>query len=320
MRLWQQGMIALARSRRMQHLMQTHAGMTRLASRFVGGGDPGAAAAEALALKQRGLSASLFYLGEYVDDPQIVGQTVQMLHDAVAALALAGLDLHISVDPTQIGMLCGPADAWDNIARLGRAVKQAPLSGRAGDRNWVMLDMEDYSVVDATLELYHALRREDLPAAATLQAYLYRSAADLDRLVDQGAAVRLVKGAFAESEQVAWTRPHEIDARYLALARNLLSPKARARGVTPVFATHDHRLIGRLIPLTRSMGWPASAFEFEMLYGVRPDLQQHLVQRGWRVRVYLPFGTQWWPYAIRRVGENVKNARFVLRAVTSAGG
>jgi proline dehydrogenase len=320
MGLWQQGMIALARSRRIQHLMQTHAGMTRLARCFVGGGDPAAATAEALELKRRGLTASLFYLGEYVRDRQIVAKTVQMLNYTVEELAAAGLELHISVDPTQIGLLCGPADARDNILRLGRAVGQAALSDRGDRRNWVMLDMEDHSVVDATLDLYHALRREALPAAITLQAYLYRSAADLDRLIDQGAAVRLVKGAFAESRRVAWARPHEIDAHYLKLARTLLSRKARASGVTPIFATHDHHLIRRLIAMARSAGWPASGFEFEMLYGVRPDLQQRLAAGGWGVRVYLPFGTDWWPYAIRRVGENVRNARFLLRAVARSGG
>jgi proline dehydrogenase len=316
MRLWQQGMIAMARSRSIQRFMQAHAGMTRLARRFVGGGDPRAAVAEALALHRRGITASLFYLGEYVTDPRVIGETVQKLNDILEQLALAGLDLHISVDPTQIGTLCGPAEARNNTSELGRRVHRAALSGQGGRRNWVMLDMEDHSMVDLTLDLYQALRCRNLPAAITLQAYLYRSGADLARLVEEGAAVRLVKGAFAESKRVAWTRPREIDASYLALARTLLSPKARVSGVTPIFATHDDGLIQRLLEMVQAAQWPAAAFEFEMLYGVRPGLQKRLVDQGWSVRVYLPFGEDWWPYAVRRVGENIRNARFLLRAVT----
>ena len=129
MRLWQQGMIALARSRSIKRFMQTHAGMTRLARRFVGGGDPRAAVAEALALERRGITASLFYLGEYVSEPRIIGKTVQNLNGIVEQLALSGLDLHISVDPTQIGTLRSPADARNYTSELGR---RFPAGGAAG--------------------------------------------------------------------------------------------------------------------------------------------------------------------------------------------
>jgi proline dehydrogenase len=178
-----------------------------------------------------------------------------------------------------------------------------------------MLDMEDSSVTTATITLYELLRRESLPAAVTLQAYLFRSERDLKRIVQSGGAVRLVKGAFAENADIAFTRRSDIDRNYLGLARVMLSAEARSTGFYPAFATHDAAVIDEIVETASREGWKQGEYEFEMLFGVRRDLQEKLVQRGQRLRLYIPFGRDWWPYAVRRVGESLRNAKFLLRAV-----
>lgn len=177
----------------------------------------------------------------------------------------------------------------------------------------LMLDMEDHSFVQRTLDLHSLLLRENIPAAVTVQAYLYRSEQDIRQLIEKGATVRLVKGAFVGTRDYAWTKKADVTRNYIHLARMLLSPAAEARGVYPAFGTHDDRVISIIKETVREQGRAVSPFEFEMLYGVRPNLQKQLVDEGYRVRLYLPFGTDWWPYAIRRVGENPKNLKFVLR-------
>ncbi len=179
-----------------------------------------------------------------------------------------------------------------------------------------MIDMEDAGVTDATLNLYRTLRAEQLPVAVTIQAYLHRTRTDLDGLVQAGAWVRLVKGAFAEPSGVAVRSVPDRDSRYRQAAALLLSRTARESGVYPAFATHDHRLIEEIITQAEAHDWPRDAYEFELLYGVRPELQRDLARRGHRVRAYLPFGTDWFPYAIRRVGESPRNLRFVASTLT----
>ena len=153
--------------------------------------------------------------------------------------------------------------------------------------------------------------------AQTLQAYLKRSAADLAPIIEAGGMVRLVKGAFADPGPHAFQGAAEIDANYLALAATMLSPQAKARGFRPVFGTHDDKLMPRIRQLARAHGWRSGEYGFEMLYGVRPELQRHLRDAGEQVRLYLPFGRDWWPYAVRRVGESPRN--FMLLARTFLG-
>jgi len=157
-----------------------------------------------------------------------------------------------------------------------------------------------------------------MPVAVTVQAYLYRTQEDLKRLIDTGAAVRLVKGALAESREHAWTKKSKITQNYLELAEMLLSVDAHHAHVYPIFATHDDSLISAILEKAKTGGWAADEFEFEMLYGVRPPLQKTVVGSGYRLRLYVPFGEHWWPYTVRRIGENPRNALLVARAVLGA--
>lgn len=178
-----------------------------------------------------------------------------------------------------------------------------------------MLDMEDSSVTDFTLELHDRLQADALPAAVTVQAYLHRTEADLHRLVASGSWVRLVKGALAEPAATAARDRAEIDERYRRGIEILLSPAARENGCYPSIATHDLRMIAHATAVAGRHGRGPDEFEFELLYGVRPDLAAELVRRGYRVRQYLPFGTEWFPYAVRRIGESPGNVRFVAAAL-----
>ena len=303
-------MIALARSPRVTRLMHGNAAASRLARQFVGGLTVEDALAVARRLRRDGFRASLFYLGEYVDDAALVARTVEQKIAAAAALGEAGLDVHVSADPTQVGYMIDDATGRANMLRIGSAIAAQPRQG------WgcLMLDMEDVDLVDRTLALGDELRRAGIPVAQTLQAYLRRTEADLPRLIAPAMAVRLVKGAFAEGHGRAWQTRAEIDRAYLRLADRMLAPEARSLGFRPVFGTHDERMIRPILALAQERGWPAGAFEIEMLYGVRTALQQRLRDEGWTVRLYLPFGESWWPYAVRRVGESPRNARLLLRA------
>jgi proline dehydrogenase len=187
-------MIFLARNEATKNFMQNRAAMSELAMRFVGGKDVLAAVETCRALKAQGRQASLFYLGEYVEDLTLIQQTVLALKAVIKHLAAANLEVHISVDPTQIGYLVNEATCRQNAFELAGEIRKAALEMPAGSRNLLMLDMEDSSVTEATLKLYEALVAASLPAALVLQAYLFRTEADLQKIIRQGGAVGWSKG------------------------------------------------------------------------------------------------------------------------------
>jgi proline dehydrogenase len=316
--LWQQAMIRIARTERVVDLVQRRELLAGLAGRFVAGPDVESAIAQARRLRSRGIAVTAFWLGEYVHDEALVAQALQQLQGVVGALAGEGLDVHASVDPTQAGLLTSAQQLERNLTALAHCVDGARRSGPRRGRDVLMIDMEDSATTQATLDLHARLQALGLPVAVTVQAYLHRSDADLRRLAASGAWVRLVKGALAEPPEVAADRRADIDARYRQGLATLFSPQAREAGCRPSVATHDLRMIVAATELARRHGWRASDFELEMLHGVRPDLQEALAGKGFRVRAYLPFGQAWFPYAVRRVGESPRNLRFAATALTRA--
>ena len=307
-------MILLARSERVKALAQRQSWLSGLASRFVCGGTPDDAIGRAVALAHGGITASMFYLGEYVTDAGLIRQTCDQLASVIATAGAKSLDVCVSCDPTQIGLMANQDDFVSNARTLARAILAAAPNPRPG-HDTLMIDMEDAGVTQSTLDAYWTLHDEGLPVAVTIQAYLHRTRTDLDRLVDAGAWVRLVKGAFAEPARVAVRSTADRDSRFRQCVSRLLSDTARTSGVYPSFATHDHRMIEEIIAQAEAHGWGPETYEFEFLYGVRPDLERSLVKRGHRVRLYLPFGRDWFPYAIRRVGESPRNMRFVAKTL-----
>ncbi|MCZ8408078.1 proline dehydrogenase family protein [Achromobacter dolens] len=315
MSLFQKTAIALARSPGAGRAMRALAARTSLARRFVGGADVEAAVRTAARLREaHGIRASLFYLGEYVADPAAIEHNTQQAMQACAALGRAGLDVHVSIDPTAIGYMRDDALGRGNARRIAAAARQAA----GGGRDWVVLDMEDSGLRERTCALHAELLGAGLPAGLTLQARRRRTPVDLAWAIGQRTSLRLVKGAFPERALDHAGRAH-IDQAYLDAAAIMLSPLARAAGFLPVFGTHDDRLAGAIMAFARERGWGADEFEFEMLYGVRPDWQLALRRLGYAVRVYLPFGADWWPYAVRRVGEHPRNAWLLARSLAAEG-
>lgn len=304
-------MIALARSGKVIALMQGTPSLAGAAREFVGGPDEEAALRTAVGLHARGIRASLFFLGEYIIDPAITRQTVDSLVRLLPQLDERGLDTHVSVDSTQIGYSIRPELGEENALRLAAA-----FPARRSAHSFLMLDMEDASYVDYTIGLRSLLAKRGVPAAITLQAYLRRTEADLADLLRDGVpCVRLVKGAFSEGREIAWTRKTEVREAYMRLAAQMLSAKAREAGLFPVFATHNEELIDSIRSLARKSGFAPGEYEFEMLYGVRPGLQAKILAGGDQLRLYVPYGAYWWPYTARRIGENPRNLLFVWRAL-----
>jgi proline dehydrogenase len=312
-RAWQSGMIALACNQTIKKTMQSWSATSQLARRYVGGASPDDAVLETSNLWNQNIRSSQFYLGEYVDTLELVDENVNNKIAVTRALKGTDFDVHVSVDPTQVGFSIDRSMARKNMFQIAEEIKVA-----AGNRQGVhclMLDMEDSSVTTPTIEMHDALWSAGLPVAQTLQAYLKRTEADMLAKIRQGSKVRLVRGAFAAGADIAYTSIADIKQNYRKLAQLMLSTEARQSGFYPIFGTHDDALHDDIITYAREAGWPQGSYEFEMLYGARPDVAASLVAKGERVRLYLPFGSDWWPYALRRIGENPRNAYLLGRAV-----
>jgi proline dehydrogenase len=310
-RAWQAGMIALARSPGTRRWMQQGRAASGLAGRYVAGTDAEAGVVRAASLLGQGIGSSLYYLGEYVDSPALVAENVAQKLGVAGRLGRAGLEIHVSVDPTQIGHSLDPALGHSNALAIARAIADAPGPGP----RLMMIDMEDRSFVDATIALHDELRGLGLPVGITLQAYLRRTEADLQARIRQGAAVRLVKGAFTAGRDVAFGPQAEIKQNHRRLIETMLSRQARDAGFRPVIATHDDALQDHAIAQAEANGWRKDEYEFEMLLGVRGALAERRAREGHRMRLYLPFGRDWWPYAIRRIGENPRNGWLLARSL-----
>jgi proline dehydrogenase len=244
-------MIRFARSGRLKRVMQGVAVATPLARRFVGGDSPETAVATARRLCANfGIASSLFYLGEYVSDLSLVEKNVEATIAAIELLGAKGLDVNVSVDPTAIGHLVGEDLCARNADRLACAVAAQPVDAR----KYLMLDMEDLSLLEPTLRLHEQLLARGLPASVTLQARLRRTEDDLRALLGKRTAVRLVKGAFPLGPEHDHQGRIAIAKSYLALAEAMLSAEAREGGLYPVFATHDDVLTNQVIAHARASG------------------------------------------------------------------
>jgi proline dehydrogenase len=312
-RAWQVAMIKLARSPAAARFMHANRAASFLAGRYVAGSNPVQAVRLAgELLSAHGIRSSLFYLGEYVTRPELVAENVASKLNVARLLGDAQLDVHVSVDPTQIGQSIDPELARGNALRIADEIRRA-AAGRPGV-HCLMLDMEDARVVDATIALHDELKHKGFPVALTLQAYLRRTAADMRLQIAAGSRVRLVKGAFVADSAIAYRAEEEIKRNFRLLVEMMLSTEAKASGLYPIIATHDDRIQEFAMELARRNGWEPGRCEFEMLLGIRTDVARDLAARGQRIRLYVPFGRDWWPYAVRRIGENPRNAVLLARS------
>jgi proline dehydrogenase len=276
-----------------------------MARRFVAGEKLEEAITAVEGLNGQGLLATLDHLGENVTSETEARDAAHELLDLLDAIDASGVRSGVSVKLTQLGLDLGPALAAENLERI---------LGRAAEVDcFVRIDMESHEYVQPTLDLFEELWRRYRNVGVVIQSYLYRSDDDVARLVELGASVRLVKGAYDEPPEVAYPRKADTDASFVRLMEQLFSEEARASGVYPAIATHDTVLIDWAKEHARQQGIPLDSFEFQMLYGIRSSLQRQLAAEGYRVRAYVPYGEQWYPYFMRRLAERPANLLFLLR-------
>ncbi|WP_420642765.1 proline dehydrogenase family protein [Candidatus Leptofilum sp.] len=279
----------------------------QVASRFIAGETSQDAIRVSQAVNQMGLSATLNYLGESVDTAEDAAAAREAIIQLMQQIHQYGVNATVSVKPTQLGIHIGRDVVHENLQQLLTAAEKYDTR--------IRIDMEDSHVTDTTLDLYRRLRDDDQfghRVGIVLQAYLYRTEADVKALIQEGAWVRFCKGAYKEPHELAFPEKADTDANFLKLSKQMLSEEARGRGMYPCFATHDEALIRAINQYVRQEQISKDAFEFQMLYGVRRDLQQELSAEGYRVRVYIPFGTAWYPYFMRRLAERPANLWFFL--------
>ncbi len=271
----------------------------RVSLRFVAGEDLEDGLRVAKALNERGMLVSLDHLGEHVTHLDAAGAAADDYVRALERIEAAGLDASVSIKLTQLGIDIDEAVAIDNAERVVARAVQAKTA--------VTIDMEDHRyterTVEAALELH---RRHPGGIGLALQSYLYRTPKDLERVL--ALQVRLCKGAYLEPRDIAFRTKQDVDREYAHLARRLIEA-----GRYAMIATHDERLVRFVKKHVEKNNRARDSFEFQMLYGVRRDLQERLVRDGYRVRVYVPYGTEWYPYLVRRLAERPANALFFLR-------
>jgi len=306
MSLLRRALIAASESDVLERQVTTRTLSRRLALRFIAGEtlDEGIAAVREVAA--RGCTATLDFLGEAVTDAADARQAQAAILTACERIGDEELPSGISVKPTQMGLGVDHDLAFELIAAIATEAKQ--FDGH------VNIDMEGSDTTEATVTLCERLREAGHDnVGCALQSYLRRTQADVERLTAAGASLRLIKGAYDEPAEVAYQDNAQVDASFERSMEWLL-----ANGTYPRIATHDGVLIDKSKRTAIRLGLAPDDFEFQMLYGVRTSLQSQLVAAGWRMRVYIPFGAQWYPYFMRRIAERPANMTFFLRAVAGS--
>ena len=297
--------LALSRSAPLREMALGFGPARRMAHHFVAGETLDEAIAAVQALNRQGLLATLDHLGENVTSETEARDGTTEILDLLEAIEASGVRSGVSVKLTQLGLDLHPALAAENLERI---VARAAEASR-----FVRIDMENFEYVQPTLDLFEGLWDRYKNVGIVIQSYLYRSADDVARLVRLGASVRLVKGAYNEPAEVAYPDKADTDANFIRLLEQLFSDEAQARGVFPAIATHDTRLIEWAKDHAHRRNISRDRFEFQMLHGVRSSLQRQLAADGFRVRAYVPYGEQWYPYFMRRVAERPANLVLLLR-------
>ncbi len=303
MPLLRSAFIALSHNRLLRRFVERSRLGGKLSSRFVAGMEIEDALRVAAAVNKQGMAVTLDSLGESVTSEAEAHRAAEIYHQLLDAIAARKLNANISVKLTQMGL--------EITAKLAEAIVESLAEHAGAKGNFVRIDMEDSRLTQVTLEMVRRLHAKAEVRGAigiVIQSYLYRSQADVEQLLADGIRVRLCKGAYKEPAEVAYPRKADVDANFVHLSRLLLA--------SPIYhglATHDEAMIAAAKAFAKQRGIDPSRFEFQMLYGVRRDLQRRLVREGYNVRVYIPFGREWYPYFMRRLAERPANVLFLAR-------
>jgi proline dehydrogenase len=276
-------------------------------ARFVAGQTLEEALPAIAELKRAGLRTTVDVLGESVTASEQAVAAVETYLDTIAALSERGLDINVSLKLSQMGLEIGRESCLANVLRVVEALR--------GVDGFLRIDMEDHTCTDVTLDIWRAAHEAYPRVGVVIQSALRRSPADVDMILAAGGTVRLCKGAYAEPSSVAYRTKAAVDANYARLMERLL-----VAGSYAALATHDPRLIAKAIAIAEHEGIGPERFEFQMLYGIRRDLQRTLLDRGYTVRIYVPYGGEWFPYFMRRLAERPANVGFMLRSLVKEEG
>jgi proline dehydrogenase len=282
----------------------------RVSDRFVAGTEIADAVRATQAINKSGMKVSIDNLGENVNKPEEARHSAQLYHRILDAIAAHRLDANISLKLTHMGL-----DVEEQLAHelVGGLVGKAAAMNPPG---FVRVDMEGSPYTQRTLDFVRELHRmpgNGNSVGTVIQSYLRRSEGDVEKLLSEQIRIRLCKGAYKEPAEIAFEKKSEVDANYLKLAKLLLKS-----GTYHGLATHDENIVREMQLFAHREKIARDSFEFQMLYGIRRDLQQNLVREGWRMRVYIPFGTEWYPYFMRRLGERPANVFFIARHMLRA--
>ncbi len=293
-------LLFLSRRKGLHDWVRTSRLMRPLTSRFIAGQTLEQALAVCRRLCGDGILSTLDRLGESVTSPHEVEESRDGYLEALHRVAKLQLDSTFSIKLTHFGLDVSERVCRDHVETL---VREAAARGKV-----VEVDMESSAHVDRTLHLVVGLHETYRNVRGVIQAYLFRSQKDLEMLCDKGIPVRLCKGAYRERQTIAFSRKRDVDANYVRLMKILLD-----RGNYPGLATHDEKIIEEAKRYAREKGIGAQGFEFQMLYGIRRDLEKQFVQQGYRLRLYVPYGDAWYPYFMRRLAERPANLLFLVR-------
>jgi proline dehydrogenase len=272
------------------------------ARRFIAGETLEDALRAAAELNAKGMLVILNQLGEHVTDRASAEASFASYERMLREISARKLDAGVTVKPTQLGLSLDPALCLELTKRL--------VADAASRGNFLEIDMEDSPTVDATLALFEGIRREHENVGLAVQAYLFRTEADLRRLQPLRPKIRLVKGAYLEPHDVAFASKHDVDANFVKLMRILFTD-----GFFPAVGSHDEAMIAKAKEFAKELGRAPDAWEVQMLHGIRRDLQDALTRDGYQMRVYVTFGTEWVPYFMRRLAERPANVGFVLKSL-----
>jgi proline dehydrogenase len=292
----------LSQQQRLRRWIETSPTARKLTARFIAGESLADELKVTAQLQSQGIATALDHLGENVTTLEEASAAAAAYLEALAEIAARSLPATVSIKATQFGMDISETACYENVLRVAARAKEI------GTR--VEIDMEDTRYTERTIALVSAVAQKVGDIRLCIQAYLHRSPADIDNLSRQGIRVRLAKGAYNEPPSVAFPNKSDVDRAYLELMHRLFS-----QGNDPAIAGHDPRMIQEAIRYTREQGIAPTRFEFQMLYGIRRDLQRQVLEQGYRLRLYVPYGTAWYPYFMRRLSERPANVLFVARSL-----
>jgi len=292
----------LSQQQRLRRWMETSPTARRLTARFIAGETLADELKVAAQLQSQGIATALDHLGENVTTLEEATASAAAYLEALDQIAARALPATVSIKATQFGMDVSETACYDNVLRVAARAKEI------GTR--VEIDMEDTRYTERTIALVSAVAEKVGDIRLCIQAYLYRSPADIDKLNQCNIRVRLCKGAYNEPPALALPDKADVDSAYVELMHRLFD-----HGTDPAIAGHDPRMIQEAIRYSREQGIAPDRFEFQMLYGIRRDLQRQVLEQGFRLRLYVPYGTAWYPYFMRRLSERPANVLFVARSL-----